>query len=163
MENKENQEFEIENKDELSQMFSETIFNSNERDLFIRTALYAEWVIDKWLEEKFNLPSETLDNRFFFYDLKLDILKNAGEVMDPYLYNLKEISQIRNRYAHKLEPEEESIKRMIQTMKKPPAGITVAETITPDKYPLLYFKLCSIGTINEMYQAIVKKRALTVK
>ncbi len=162
MEDENNQQFEIENKDELSQMFSETIFNSNERDLFIRTALYAEWVIDKWLEEKFNLPSETLDNRFFFYDLKLDILKNAGEVVDPYLHNLKEISQIRNRYAHKLEPEEESIKRMIATMIKPPAGIRFAENITPEKYWLLYFKLCSIGTINEMYQAIVSKRPLHV-
>lgn len=141
-------------------LLNDVIGNSNERDLFIRTALYAENAIDAWLERRFNMPEKVLDNRFFFYDLKLDILKRSGQLVDPYLYNLKEISEIRNRYAHKLDPNENVIKQMILTMKVPPNA-----TIRVDRKKdyLQYFKLVSVYTITELESALKYKRPLFVR
>ena len=105
-------------EDEISKGLRQVIFEAPSRDLYIRTALYAEWVVDKWLEEKFNIPEKTLEHPGFFFDLKLDVLINSGELIEPYKSNVKEINRIRNRYAHKLEPDETAIKQMIQTMKR---------------------------------------------
>ena len=138
-------------------LLNDVIGNANDRDLFIRTALHAENVIDQWLEKKFKIPEKVLDNQLFFYGLKLDILKNSGLVYDPYLYNLKEISEIRNRYAHKLDPKEENIKQMILTMKVPD---NFAVPFKKEKNPLDYFKLVSIATIVEMESALKYKRKL---
>lgn len=141
-------------------LLNDVIGNANDRDLFIRTALHAENVIDQWLEKKFKIPEKVLDNQLFFYGLKLDILKNAGDVYDPYLYNLKEISEIRNRYAHKLDPKEENIRRMIMTMKVPD---NFAIPLKKERNPLDYFKFISIATILEMESALKYKRRLYVK
>ena len=47
---------------------------TNERDLFIVGHMYVENIIDRILENKFNIPSKSIDSTLFKKKLKMDIL-----------------------------------------------------------------------------------------
>ena len=51
---------------------------ANERDLFLVGHMYIENTIDRILEKKFNIPSESIDNTLFTTNLKMDILTESG-------------------------------------------------------------------------------------
>ena len=88
----------------------------NERDLFLVGHMYIENTIDRILEKKFNIPSESIDNTLFTTNLKMDILTESGLIKGKVKKNIELLARIRNRYAHKLEPNEQRISNYIREL-----------------------------------------------
>jgi hypothetical protein len=87
---------------------------TNERDLFIVGHMYIENTIDRILEKKFNIPSKSIDSTLFTLNLKMDILTESGLIKGNVKKNVELLARIRNRYAHKLEPNEQRIRNYIR-------------------------------------------------
>ena len=88
----------------------------NERDLFLVGHMYIENTIDRILEKKFNIHSESIDNTLFTTNLKMDILTESGLIKGKIKKNIELLARIRNRYAHKLEPNEQRISNYIREL-----------------------------------------------
>ena len=89
---------------------------ANERDLFIVGHMYIENMIDRILEKKFNIPSKSIDSTLFTLNLKMDILTESGLIKGNVKKNVELLARIRNRYAHKLEPNEQRITNSIREL-----------------------------------------------
>ena len=89
---------------------------ANERDLFIVGHMYIENMIDRILEKKFNIPSKSIDSTLFTLNLKMDILTESGLIKGNVKKNVELLARIRNRYAHKLEPNEQRITNYIREL-----------------------------------------------
>ena len=89
---------------------------TNERDLFIVGHMYIENKIDRMLEKKFNIPSKSIDSTLFTLNLKMDILTESGLIRGNVKKNVELLARIRNRYAHKLEPNEQRIRNYIREL-----------------------------------------------
>ena len=89
---------------------------TNGRDLFIVGHMYIENTIDRILEKKFNIPSKSIDSTLFTLNLKMDILTESGLIKDNVKKNVELLARIRNRYAHKLEPNEQRIGNYIREL-----------------------------------------------
>jgi len=89
---------------------------ANERDLFIVGHMYIENTIDRILEKKFNIPSKSIDSTLFTLNLKMDILAESGLIKGNVKKNVELLARIRNRYAHKLEPNEQRITNYIREL-----------------------------------------------
>ena len=89
---------------------------TNERDLFIVGHMYIENTIDRILEKKFNIPSKSIDSTLFTLNLKMDILIESGLIKGYVKKNVELLSRIRNRYAHKLEPNEQRITNYVREL-----------------------------------------------
>ncbi len=89
---------------------------TNERDLFIVGHMYIENTIDRLLEKKFNIPSKSIDSTLFTLNLKMDILTESGLIKGNVKKNVELLSRIRNRYAHKLKPNEQRITNYIREL-----------------------------------------------
>ena len=89
---------------------------TNERDLFIVGHMYIENTIDRMLEKKFNIPSKSIDSTLFTLNLKMDILTEFGLIKGNVKKNVELLARIRNRYAHKLEPNEQRIRNYIREL-----------------------------------------------
>ena len=89
---------------------------TNERDLFIVGHMYVENTIDRILEKKFNIPSKSIDSTLFTLNLKMDVLTESGLIKGNVKKNVELLARIRNRYAHKLEPNEQMITNYIREL-----------------------------------------------
>ena len=89
---------------------------TNERDLFLVGHMYIENTIDRILEKKFNIPSKSIDSTLFTSNLKMDILTESGLIKGNVKKNVELMSRIRNRYAHKLQPNEQRIGNYIREL-----------------------------------------------
>ena len=89
---------------------------ANERDLFIVGHIYIENTIDRILEKKFNIPSKSIDSPLFTLNLKMDILTESNLLKGNVKKNVELLARIRNRYAHKLEPNEQRITNYIREL-----------------------------------------------
>ncbi len=89
---------------------------ANERDLFIVGHMYIENTIDRILERKFNIPSKSIDSTLFTLNLKMDVLTESGLIRNNVKKNVELLARIRNRYAHKLEPNEQRITNYIREL-----------------------------------------------
>jgi len=89
---------------------------TNERDLFLVGHMYIENTIDRILEKKFNIPSKSIDSTLFTLNLKMDILTESGMIKGNLKKNVELMSRIRNRYAHKLAPNEQRIGNYIREL-----------------------------------------------
>ena len=89
---------------------------TNERDLFIVGHMYVENIIDRILENKFNIPSKSIDSTLFTLNLKMDILTESNLLKGNVKKNVELLARIRNRYAHKLEPNEQRITNYIREL-----------------------------------------------
>ena len=89
---------------------------ANERDLFIVGHMYIENTIDRILEKKFNIPSKSIDSTLFTLNLKMDVLTESGLIRNNVKKNVELLARIRNRYAHKLEPNEQRITNYIREL-----------------------------------------------
>ncbi len=89
---------------------------TNERDLFIVGHMYVENTIDRILEKKFNIPSKSIDSTLFTLNLKMNILTESGLIKGNVKKNVELLARIRNRYAHKLEPNEQRIANYIREL-----------------------------------------------
>jgi len=89
---------------------------ANERDLFIVGHMYIENTIDRILEKKFGVPSKSIDSTLFTLNLKMDILTESGLIKGNVKKNVELLARIRNRYAHKLAPNEQRITNYIREL-----------------------------------------------
>ena len=89
---------------------------ANERDLFIVGHMYIENTINQILEKKFGIPSKSIDSTLFTLNLKMDILIESGLIKGNVKKNVELLARIRNRYAHKLEPNEQRISNYIREL-----------------------------------------------
>ena len=89
---------------------------ANERDLFIVGHMYIENTIDRILEKKFSMPSKSIDSTLFTLNLKMDVLTESGLIKGNVKKNVELLARIRNRYAHKLAPNEQRITNYIREL-----------------------------------------------
>ena len=68
------------------------------------------------LEKKFGVPSKSIDSTLFTLNLKMDILIESGLIKGNVKKNVELLARIRNRYAHKLEPNEQRISNYIREL-----------------------------------------------
>ena len=95
---------------------SKILETANERDLFIVGHMYIENMIDRILEKKFSIPSKSIDSTLFTLNLKMDILTESSLIKGNVKKNVELLARIRNRYAHKLEPNEQRITNYIREL-----------------------------------------------
>ena len=120
------------------------IETTNERDLFLVGHMYIENTIDRILEKKFNIPSKSIDSTFFTVNLKMDILTESGLIKGNLKKNVELMSRIRNRYAHKLEPNEQRIGNWIRELNY----LGVASKTTSKKFEK--YRICVIRTFTAL-------------
>jgi hypothetical protein len=99
-----------------SKKLQKILETTNERDLFLVGHMYIENTIDRILEKKFNIPPKSIDSTLFTSNLKMDILTESGLIKGNLKKNVELMSRIRNRYAHKLEPNEQRIGNYIREL-----------------------------------------------
>ena len=117
---------------------------TNERDLFLVGHRYIENTIDRILEKKFNIPSKSIDSTLFTLNLKMDILTESGLIKGNLKKNVELMSRIRNRYAHKLAPNEQRIGNYIRELNY----LGVASKSTSKKFEK--YRICVIRTFTSL-------------
>ena len=117
---------------------------TNERDLFLVGHMYIENTIDRILEKKFNIPSKSIDSKYFTLNLKMDILTESGLIKGNLKKNVELMSRIRNRYAHKLAPNEQRIGNYIRELNY----LGVASKSTSKKFEK--YRICVIRTFTAL-------------
>ena len=117
---------------------------TNERDLFLVGHMYIENTIDRILEKKFNIPSKSIDSTLFTLNLKMDILTESGLIKGNLKKNVELMSRIRNRYAHKLAPNEQRIGNYIRELNY----LGVASKSTSKKFEK--YRICVIRTFTSL-------------
>ena len=117
---------------------------TNERDLFLVGHMYIENTIDRILERKFNIPSKSIDSTLFTLNLKMDILIESGRIKGNLKKNVELMSRIRNRYAHKLAPNEQRIGNYIRELNY----LGVASKSSSKKFEK--YRICVIRTFTAL-------------
>ena len=117
---------------------------TNERALFLVGHMYIENTIDRILEKKFNIPSKSIDSTLFTSNLKMDILTESGMIKGNLKKNVELMSRIRNRYAHKLAPNEQRIGNYIRELNY----LGVASKGTSKKFEK--YRVCVIRTFTAL-------------
>ena len=117
---------------------------TNERDLFLVGHIYIENTIDRILEKKFNIPSKSIDSTLFTLNLKMDILIESGLIKGNLKKNVELMSRIRNRYAHKLAPNEQRIGNYIRELNY----LGVATKSSSKKFEK--YRICVIRTFTAL-------------
>ena len=130
----------ISSSDKLKKILETT----NERDLFLVGHMYIENTIDRILEKKFNIPSKSIDSTLFTSNLKMDILTESGMIKGNLKKNVELMSRIRNRYAHKLAPNEQRIGNYIRELNY----LGVASKGTSKKFEK--YRVCVIRTFTAL-------------
>ena len=122
---------------------------TNERDLFIVGHMYVENIIDRILEDKFNIPSKSIDSTLFTLNLKMDILTESNLLKGNVKKNVELLARIRNRYAHKLQPNEQRITNYIRELQY--LGPIPKESGKYAKY-----RICVIRTLSTLGKILGK-------
>ena len=122
---------------------------TNERDLFIVGHMYIENTIDRILEKKFSVPSKSIDSTLFTLNLKMDILTESNLLKGNVKKNVELLARIRNRYAHKLEPNEQRITNYIRELQY--LGPIPKESGKYAKY-----RICVIRTLSTLGKILGK-------
>tara|TARA_B100001167_G_scaffold178661_1_gene133861 strand:+ start:41 stop:472 length:432 start_codon:yes stop_codon:yes gene_type:complete len=115
----------------------------NIHELFLVGQVCIERMLDKILEKEFGIPFELSDPQFMWYQKNL-ILEKSGRLKGNVKINVGLINSIRNRYAHRLKPDEKAIENQIRDLKY--LGASHASPITKfEKY-----RVCVISTFTEL-------------
>jgi len=131
-------------KNSSSVKLKKILETTNERDLFLVGHMYIENTIDRILEKKFNIPSKSIDSTLFTLNLKMDILTESGLIKGNLKKNVELMSRIRNRYAHKLAPNEQRIGNYIRELNY----LGVASKSTSKKFEK--YRICVIRTFTAL-------------
>ena len=131
-------------KNSSAEKLKKILETTNERDLFLVGHMYIENTIDRILEKKFNIPSKSIDSTLFTSNLKMDILTESGMIKGNLKKNVELMSRIRNRYAHKLAPNEQRIGNYIRELNY----LGVASKSTNKKFEK--YRVCVIRTFTAL-------------
>ena len=123
----------------------------NERDLFIVGQTIIERKVDEIMVERFHIPEEALDDPRFSMNLEILILTESDWIEKPLKTNLKKINQIRNLYAHRVDPDTNTIQQHIE-------GLEYLGT-TPEKELDEYdkYRICVKQTFDELEKLLENK------
>ncbi len=120
----------------------------NVHELFLVGHVCVERVLEKILEKKFNIPLEVSDEPIFMWSQKILILEKSGLVKGDIKKNVNLINKIRNRYAHRLKPDEQAIGNYIRELEY--LGATHTNLITKfEKY-----RVCVISTFSALEKVL---------
>lgn len=120
--------------------------------LFIRAHLYLEHFLDVAVEQHFPKQKHLLDVPYFSTDLKLRMLHGIGFLSDVLYYNAKLMNEIRNKFAHKLNPNEDRIQAKIKNMLipwKPKHVVDTMDTFEIYKNVAITTILCVKNALSE--------------
>jgi len=121
----------------------------NERDLFIVGQTIIERKVDEIMVEKFRIPEEALNDPRFSMNLEILILTES-DIETPLKTNLKKINQIRNLYAHRVDPDNNTVEQHIDGLEY--LGSTPEEELDKfDKY-----RMCVKQTFDELEKLLEK-------
>ena len=121
---------------------------NNVHELFLVGHVCIERVLEKILEKKFNIPLEVSDEPIFMWSQKILILEKSGLVKGDIKKNVNLINKIRNRYAHRLKPDEQAIGNYIRELEY--LGATHTNPITKfEKY-----RVCVISTFSALEKVL---------
>ena len=116
----------------------------NVHELFLVGQVCIERILEKILEKKFNIPLEALDDPMIMWSQKYLILEKSGLLKGNVKKNVRLINSIRNRYAHRLKPDEKAIENQI---------IALEYLGAPHKNPSTKFekyRICVISTFTAL-------------
>ena len=88
----------------------------NVHELFLVGQVCIERMLEKILEKKFNIPIEALDDPMIMWTQKYLILEKSGLLKGSLKKNVRLINSIRNRYAHRLKPDEKAIENYVREL-----------------------------------------------
>ena len=135
-------------------MIKQVLNTEKELNLFITAHLYLEHFLDLAVDKKFPLQEHLLDVPYFSTDLKLRILHGNGFLTDILYLNGKMMNEIRNKFAHNLNPNQDSIKSKIQKMMVPWHSQQIVNSM--DKFEK--YKNVAVVTITNVKNALEENR-----
>jgi hypothetical protein len=122
----------------------------NVHELFLVGQVCIERILEKILEKKFNIPLEALDDPMIMWSQKYLILEKSGLLKGNVKKNVRLINSIRNRYAHRLKPDEKAIENNIRELDY--LGASHTNPITKfEKY-----RVCVISTFSALEKMLKK-------
>ena len=126
----------------------------NVHELFLVGQVCIERMMEKILEKKFGIPFK-LDEPVFMWRQKYLILKESGTLVDEVKGNVERIGEIRSRYAHRLNPNEQYIRSLINKLViiDAPAG---AESRARAGTKFERYRVCVISTFTAL-EKILKR------
>lgn len=130
-------------EDLTDNMIKEVLMTEKKLTLFIRAHLYLEHYLDAAIERKFPNQIYLLDVPYFSTDLKLRVLHGIGFITDVLYMNGKIMNEIRNKFAHNLNPNQDKIKSKIDKMLTPWHPKEVSDSL--DRFEK--YKTVAINTI----------------
>jgi len=123
---------------------------NNVHELFLVGHVCTERMLEKILEKKFNIPLEVSDEPIFMWSQKTLILEKSGLLKGDTKKNVGLINQIRNRYAHRLKPDEQAIGNYVRELEY--LGASHTNPITKfEKY-----RVCVISTFTALEKILRK-------
>ena len=132
------------------ELIDKKLETDNERDLFIVGQTIIERKVDEIMVERFHIPEEALDDPRFSMNLEILILTESN-IEKPLKTNLKKINQIRNLYAHRVDPDTNTIQQHIEGLEY--LGITPEKELDGyDKY-----RMCVKQTFDELEKLLENK------
>ena len=132
------------------ELIDKKLETDNERDLFIVGQTIIERKVEEIMVEIHQIPEEVLDDPRFSMNLEILILTESN-IEKPLKTNLKKINQIRNLYAHRVDPDTNTIKQHIE-------GLEYLGT-TPEKELDGYdkYRICVKQTFDELEKLLENK------
>tara|TARA_Y100001949_G_scaffold56034_1_gene47107 strand:- start:39 stop:470 length:432 start_codon:yes stop_codon:yes gene_type:complete len=119
----------------------------NVHGLFLVGGVCIERMLDKILEKKFDVPFELDDPQFMWYQKNL-ILEKSGTLKGKVKKNVVLINKIRNRYAHRLKPDEQAIGNLIRGLDY----LGASHTNTGTKFEK--YRVCVISTFSALEKVL---------
>ena len=132
------------------ELIDKKLETDNERDLFIVGQTIIERKVDEIMVERFHIPEEALNDPRFSMNLEILILTESN-IEKSLKTNLKKINQIRNLYAHRVDPDTNTIQQHIEGLEY--LGITPEKELDGyDKY-----RMCVKQTFDELEKLLENK------
>ena len=119
----------------------------NIHELFLVGQVCIERMLDKILEKEFGIPFELSDPQFMWYQKNL-ILEKSGTLKGKVKKNVVLINKIRNRYAHRLKPDEQAIGNLIRGLDY----LGMSHTNTGTKFEK--YRVCVISTFSALEKVL---------
>ena len=137
--------------------FSELINSPNELTLFVMGHLLVEFMIEQLIKRNLEKPDLVIGKKTGFAN-KLQWLESIGLLKDNYLENAKILNEIRNQFAHNLNPADKVIEEKIKCL-TPFRQITEYDSSSPyDKYRTVVLQF-----VDDLQKAITFDKPLGEK
>jgi|TARA_Y100000590_G_C14956571_1_gene727023 hypothetical protein len=130
----------IPSKEEIDEKLKTT----NERELFVVGQIIIERILDKIIIEKYDIPEKILDDTRFPMQLRIDLLIESDRLEENLKKNIRKINQIRNRYAHRIDPEKNDIDMLIGNL------VYLSSTPEVEQERLEKYRICVKQTFHEL-------------